>query len=163
MIRSLQSPAAATAWEAPSQKIFYFALWHLSAAQRVHQVIETDEIVSLQSWALIMAIKAIFFDAAGTLIKPARRVGESYTLVAQKYGVEVSATAISERFRACFEASPPLAFPGVSAVEAIKLEREWWRQLVRRIFEPWPFAQFEDYFAELFDYFAQAESWALYP
>jgi putative hydrolase of the HAD superfamily len=110
-----------------------------------------------------MATKAIFFDAAGTLIKPARRVGESYTLVAQKYGVEVSATAISERFRACFEASPPLAFPGVSAVEAIKLEREWWRQLVRRIFEPWPFAQFEDYFAELFDYFAQAESWALYP
>jgi putative hydrolase of the HAD superfamily len=164
MIRSLQSPAAATAWEAPSQKIFYFALWHLSAAQRVHQVIETDEIVSLQSWALIMAIKAIFFDAAGTLIKPSRRVGESYTLVAQKYGVEVSSAAISERFRACFDAAPPLAFPGVSVAETARLEREWWKQLVWHIFEPWrPFEQFEEYFAELFDYFAQAESWTLYP
>jgi len=110
-----------------------------------------------------MATKAIFFDAAGTLIKPARRVGESYTLVARKYGVDVSAAAIAERFRACFEASPPLAFPGVSAAEAMKLEREWWKQLVKRIFQPWPFAQFDDYFAELFDYFAQAESWTLYP
>jgi putative hydrolase of the HAD superfamily len=110
-----------------------------------------------------MATKAIFFDAAGTLIKPARRVGESYTLVAQKYGVEVSSAAISERFRACFEASPPLAFPGVSPAETIQLEREWWKQLVGRIFEPWPFERFDDYFAELFDYFAQAKSWTLYP
>ena len=36
-----------------------------------------------------MAIKAIFFDAAGTLIKPARRVGETYAVLAQKYGVDV--------------------------------------------------------------------------
>ena len=38
-----------------------------------------------------MAIKAIFFDAAGTLIKPARRVGETYAVLARKYGIEVSA------------------------------------------------------------------------
>ena len=34
--------------------------------------------------------KAIYFDAAGTLIKPARRVGESYAAIAVKYGKNVS-------------------------------------------------------------------------
>jgi putative hydrolase of the HAD superfamily len=112
----------------------------------------------------IMAIKAIFFDAAGTLIKPLRRVGESYALVADKYGMQVSPSAISERFRVCFDESSPLAFPNAADNDIPALEREWWNQLVWRIFEPWrPFEKFEDYFTELFDYFAQAESWALYP
>ena len=111
-----------------------------------------------------MAIKAIFFDAAGTLIKPSRRVGETYVVVARKYGMEVSPSAISERFRVCFDESPPLAFPGATPDDIATLEREWWKQLVWRIFEPWrPFETFEDYFAELFEYFAQAEAWTLYP
>lgn len=125
---------------------------------------KADEAVSLLVSTLIMAIKAIFFDAAGTLIKPSRRVGESYTELARKYGVEVSSAAISERFRACFDTAPPLAFPSATGGDIAELEREWWKQLVWRIFEPWrPFEQFEDYFAELFEYFAQAESWTLYP
>jgi putative hydrolase of the HAD superfamily len=111
-----------------------------------------------------MAIKAVFFDAAGTLIKPSRRVGESYAILAQKYGMKVSSTELSERFRACFNASPPLAFPGATATNIVVLERDWWKDLVRRIFEPWsPFERFEDYFAELFHYFSQADSWRLYP
>ena len=111
-----------------------------------------------------MAIRAIFFDAAGTLIKPSRRVGESYALVAEKYGMRVSPAALSDRFRLCFDAAPPLAFPGAAAAAIAILERDWWKQLVWRIFEPWyPFEQFEDYFAELFEYFAQAESWTVYP
>ena len=111
-----------------------------------------------------MAIKAIFFDAAGTLIKPSRRVGESYALVAEKYRIQVSPAAISERFRVCFDTAPPLAFPGAPDRDIATLEREWWKQLVWRIFEPWhPFEKFEDYFAELFEYFAQAGSWTLYP
>jgi len=111
-----------------------------------------------------MAIKAVFFDAAGTLIKPSRRVGESYALIAEKYRVKVSSAALSERFRICFDASPPLAFPGASPANIVVSERDWWKELVRRIFEPWsPFEQFENYFAELFEYFSQAESWILYP
>src|SRR5262245_37631786 len=111
-----------------------------------------------------MAIKAIFFDASGTLIKPARRVGETYSLLARNYGVEVSAADIAERFRVCFHAAPPLAFPGASPAHIEELERAWWQDLVRRIFEPWDgFQRFDDYFAELFAYFAQPDAWALYP
>jgi putative hydrolase of the HAD superfamily len=111
-----------------------------------------------------MAIRAIFFDAAGTLIKPVRRVGESYALLAKKYGVEISAAEIAARFRSCFRAAPPLAFPGALAAHIDKLEREWWKNLVRRVFEPRDrFQGFDDYFAELFAYFAQPEAWMLYP
>jgi putative hydrolase of the HAD superfamily len=81
-----------------------------------------------------MAIKAIFFDAAGTLIKPASRVGESYALIAKKYGKNVSTPEISERFRLCFDSAPPLAFPAANETDIENLERDWWRQLVLRVF-----------------------------
>jgi len=111
-----------------------------------------------------MAIKAVFFDAAGTLIKPVRRVGESYAQVARKFGMNVSPAQLSERFRVCFGASMPLAFPGAPDAEIKALERDWWKRLVRKIFEPWePVERFDDYFTELFDYFARPDSWALYP
>ena len=111
-----------------------------------------------------MAIRAVFFDAAGTLIKPARRVGESYAHVAKKFGVEVSPPQLSERFRVCFDASSPLAFPGAPAAAIDGLEQDWWKRLVRQIFEPWePIDRFDDYFAELFDYFARPDAWALFP
>jgi putative hydrolase of the HAD superfamily len=111
-----------------------------------------------------MAIKAIFFDAAGTLIQTARPVGESYAVLARKYGMAVSAAKIAERFRFCFHAAPPLAFPGAPAARIEDLERAWWKELVRRIFEPWDsFPGFDNFFAELFVYFAKPEAWNLYP
>lgn len=111
-----------------------------------------------------MAISAVFFDAAGTLIKPVRRVGESYALVAKKFGMDVSPAQLSERFRVCFGAAGPLAFPGAPEAAIHGLERDWWKRLVRQIFEPWqPVERFDDYFSELFDYFARPDSWALYP
>ncbi|MGZ8498105.1 MAG: HAD-IA family hydrolase [Candidatus Binatia bacterium] len=109
-------------------------------------------------------IKAVFFDAAGTLIKPARRVGESYAAIAAKYGMAVTPAALFERFRICFDGAPPLAFPGAAAAEIEPLERLWWRQLVAQVFEPWgEFAEFDDFFEELFAYFARADAWLLYP
>ncbi|MEX0804928.1 MAG: HAD-IA family hydrolase [Candidatus Binatia bacterium] len=111
-----------------------------------------------------MAIKAVFFDAAGTLIKPLRPVGQSYALVAEKYGVRVSSAEVAERFRVCFDASPPLAFPAVSMDSIEWLEREWWKQRVQCVFEPWGrFDQFDRFFAELFSYYAQPQAWTLYP
>ena len=64
----------------------------------------------------------------------------------------------------CFDAAVPLAFPGAPDAEIIDLERDWWKRLVRQIFEPWgPVESFDDYFTQLFDYFARPDSWALYP
>jgi putative hydrolase of the HAD superfamily len=111
-----------------------------------------------------MPIKAVFFDAAGTLISPIRPVGQTYTLLAKNYGVEVSSFEISERFRTCFAASPPLTFGPVLTEEIERLEREWWKKLVQCVFQPVErFEQFDRFFTELFSYFARPEAWTLYP
>ena len=110
-----------------------------------------------------MPIKAVFFDAAGTLITPVRPVGLTYTLFAKNYGMEVSSSEISERFRSCFAASSPLTFPG-STESFEQLERDWWKKLVQCVFQPLEgFEQFDRFFIELFSYFARPEAWKLYP
>ncbi len=112
----------------------------------------------------MMALKAIFFDAAGTLFKTARPVGETYALLARKYGVNVSPEEVTGRFRSCFASSLPLAFPGARDEEIRELERAWWKELVARIFQTSaPFSHFEEYFSELFGYFTVAHAWSLYP
>ena len=111
-----------------------------------------------------MPFKAIFFDAAGTLMRTARPVGESYALFAGRHGMNVPPEEIAGRFRACFSSAPPLAFPNAEAEDIRALERDWWKELVRRVFEPYgEFARFDDYFSGLFAYFSQADSWRLYP
>ena len=110
-----------------------------------------------------MTIKAVFFDAAGTLMKPKRSVGESYAAVAARYGVQASPAALAERFRICFDRASPLAFPGASEESVHALERTWWKTLVACVFEPWrPIDRFDKFFDELFAYFAAPEAWSLY-
>ena len=111
-----------------------------------------------------MTIRAVFFDAAGTLFKPARRVGESYATIAARHGMNVSAAQVNERFRICFDAAPRLAFPGAPPDELAALERGWWKSLVAEVFRPWEgFSDFDAYFDELFGYFADPNAWSLYP
>ena len=100
-----------------------------------------------------MTIKAIFFDAAGTLMKPNRSVGESYSGFAARYGIDAAPSELSERFRVCFGAAPRLAFPGAPEGDLPALERDWWKELVARVFEPWPsFERFDEFFDEDEDY-----------
>jgi putative hydrolase of the HAD superfamily len=111
-----------------------------------------------------MPFKVIFFDAAGTLMKTVRPVGESYALFARKHGMDAPVEEIAKQFRTLFSAAPPLAFAGARREELPSLERAWWKELVRRVFEPYgTFARFDDYFTELFDYFSRPDSWRLYP
>ncbi|HEX7228869.1 MAG TPA: HAD-IA family hydrolase, partial [Candidatus Binatia bacterium] len=109
-------------------------------------------------------IKAVFFDAAGTLMRTRARVGETYARIAAQYGKTVSPAELAERFRVCFAAAPRLAFPGMAEESICRLERDWWKNLVSEVFRPWaPFENFDAYFSELFDYFASYQAWVLYP
>jgi putative hydrolase of the HAD superfamily len=111
-----------------------------------------------------MAIQAVFFDAAGTLIKTTKSVGESYSAIAEKYGMRVTPAELLERFRVCFDGASPLAFPGAQPATISELERDWWKRIVREVFSPFGlFHDFDGYFDELFAHFARAESWVLYP
>jgi putative hydrolase of the HAD superfamily len=111
-----------------------------------------------------MALKAIFFDAAGTLFKTTRPVGEIYASFARQYGVNIPLPELAARFRSCFSSAPPLAFPNVSPNEIPRLERRWWHELVQEILAPYGrFARFDDYFSALFEHFSKPQAWMLYP
>ncbi len=55
-------------------------------------------IIGLQPRDRDVKVKGIFFDAAGTLFSSVRPIGQSYALLAQDYGMEVSSKDIEERF-----------------------------------------------------------------
>jgi putative hydrolase of the HAD superfamily len=109
-------------------------------------------------------LKAVFFDAAGTLFTVNGSVGEIYARLARQYGKEVAVADLEAGFRRCFAAAPPMAFPGASAEQVPLLEKQWWRDLVHNVFAPLgPFPRFAEYFEALFAYFARADAWRLYP
>jgi putative hydrolase of the HAD superfamily len=110
-------------------------------------------------------LKAVFFDAAGTLFETREPVGETYARIARTYGVDASADAVDRGFRDSFRNASPLAFgPGRSAEELRRLERDWWHGLVAKTFAGiGQFSDFEDYFDSLFDFFADPTNWVADP
>jgi putative hydrolase of the HAD superfamily len=110
-------------------------------------------------------LKAVFFDAAGTLFEAREPVGHTYARVARQHGVIADDAVVSAGFRRAFASTPGLAFgPGRSAEEIRRLEREWWYRLVRRSFEGLgEFDSFDAFFGELFAYFGNPASWAPLP
>jgi putative hydrolase of the HAD superfamily len=109
-----------------------------------------------------MRARAVLFDAGDTLFRVRGSVGEVYATVAARHGVTVAAAEIEQRFRAAFRRMPPLAFPRASEAELPAREYAWWRDLVATVFADMHFAGFDGFFAELFDHFAQSESWELF-
>src|ERR1700691_3281631 len=110
-------------------------------------------------------LRAIFFDAAGTLFDPREPIGESYARVARGFGVETSAAAVSAAFRRAFAQTPGLAFgPGYRGDELRRMEREWWRGVVRAsVAGLGEFSDFDAYFEALFEYFADPANWQADP
>jgi len=110
-------------------------------------------------------LKVIFFDAAGTLFEPREHVGATYARIARGYGVDASAGDVHDAFRRVFGKAPGLAFgPGHSAAELRLLEHRWWRELVAASFAGLgTFSSFDDYFDELFAYFADPANWRVDP
>jgi len=113
---------------------------------------------------MMRQVKAVFFDAAGTLFTVRGSVGEIYSRIAYRHGKEVAVKDLEAGFQRCFSSAPPLAFPGAAPEQLAELEKRWWQELVWRIFAPLgPFPAFEEYFVELFSFFARAGAWQLYP
>ncbi len=110
-------------------------------------------------------MKAVFFDAAGTLFDAREPVGYTYARLARKHGLAADNAAVSAGFRRTFASTPGLAFgPGRHPDEIRRLEREWWYGLVRRSFEGLgEFDSFDAFFDELFAYFGDPTSWAPLP
>jgi putative hydrolase of the HAD superfamily len=116
---------------------------------------------------MIQRPKVIFLDAVGTLFGVKGSVGEVYAAQAQRFGVEVSATTLNQAFWQSFKAAPPPIFPGTEPEEIPLCELEWWRFIAVRTFQQagvlQQFQDFSAFFTGLYNYFATAEPWFIYP
>ena len=90
-------------------------------------------------------------------------VGDAYAEMAARHGVLVAPRNIEPRFRAAFRQMPPLAFPDTPPEQIERREYEWWKGLVGTVFSGEQFADFDAFFRDLFDYFAEARAWTLFP
>jgi putative hydrolase of the HAD superfamily len=106
-------------------------------------------------------IRAVFFDAGGTLLTPAEPVGRIYARLAQSRGWSAREEEMEKGFRAAWKKR---------RVEGLgsdgTLGREGWKRIVKEsamgLGMPADFA-FEDYFSEVYDYFARPEAWQDFP
>ena len=109
--------------------------------------------------------KAIFFDAAGTLIGVREAVGETYARHARKHGVEVGPAAAMRGFRSAWKRLPQPQHGGVPAEDD---ERGWWREVVRLSFAEaaetaLPAQVLDALFADLYAYYEKPEAWTVFP
>jgi putative hydrolase of the HAD superfamily len=112
-------------------------------------------------------IKAIFFDAVGTLFDVKGSVGQVYVTYAKKYGIPDTVemvTTLNKTFKETMKTMPPPIF-SVERPEKLKqCERLWWFDVVHAVFyRVGMFEGFDDFFDEVFEGFGQATHWQLYP
>lgn len=110
-------------------------------------------------------LKAVFFDAAGTLFEAREPVGRTYARIAREHGLDASEAAVVQGFRRAFAAAPVIAFGrGHHAGELRALERGWWRAVVADSFAGLgAFPDFDECFEALFKYFADPAHWEADP
>ena len=109
-------------------------------------------------------IRAVTFDAAGTLIAPREPVAATYARLAVNHGIAADAATVDAGFRRAFAAAPPMAFPDATPSDVPRLERGWWRAVVADTLGPVAAAQpsFDACFDALFAHYASAAAWTLF-
>lgn len=109
---------------------------------------------SLLARVKLSGIRAITFDAAGTLLDPHPSVGAVYAEVGQAHDLPVESAMLEKRFRAAFASRRARPRTNEAA------ERVFWRELVDEVFAPWAGpAQMDRLFPELWATFAEARRW----
>lgn len=110
--------------------------------------------------------KVIFLDAVGTIFGVKNSVGDIYTQLAKKYGVNQKAEIINHCFYKAFKNSPSLAFDIENQEEIKRLEFQWWRKVTYNTFNQddaiKDFTDFEGFFIELYNYFKTSQPWFIY-
>lgn len=110
------------------------------------------------------SMKAIFFDAAGTLVQVREPVGVTYARIAASHGIVVGSDEITRAFRSTWKSLPQPQHEGKPAADD---DRGWWRELVRRCFAEvigteLPTAKLDALFANLYSHFARPDAWSVF-
>ncbi|HET6409201.1 MAG TPA: HAD-IA family hydrolase [Chthoniobacteraceae bacterium] len=109
-------------------------------------------------------IRAIAFDAAGTLIHLPKGAAHHYAEVAARHGLVLDPVQLSQAFRRVWATLPP---PAATLTRRPDDDRSWWWQLVNEVLDqcnvsPGSFHR-EAYFGDLYAEFALPGIWECYP
>jgi putative hydrolase of the HAD superfamily len=109
-------------------------------------------------------MKAIFFDAVGTLIHLTKSVGQHYHLVAQRQGLNLDPNFLDQAFAQVWREMPPR--PAIAEPREDD-DKGWWRDLVERMLARIPGKidplDRDNFFEAAYSHFAEAGVWTLYP
>lgn len=113
---------------------------------------------------MIAMPRAIFFDAAGTLIGLTKSVGSHYALVAERQGLQLDPDELTRAFRIIWPEMPRRPATGEPREDD---DKGWWRELVERLLgrvSPGiePLAR-DTFFEAAYGHFAAPGVWELYP
>ena len=110
------------------------------------------------------ALKAIFFDAVGTLFYLTKTVGDHYALVGSEVGLTLDAHELDRAFYTAWKQMPPR--PAIDGPREDD-DKGWWRQLVDLVLDQVApsLSEFDrDNFLEIaYEHFAEPGVWELYP
>jgi len=109
-------------------------------------------------------IRAILFDAAGTLFFLTKTVGDHYAYVGREVGLDLDTQKLERAFHTAWKQMPQR--PAIDGPRQND-DKDWWRELVGRVFDQVAPALSEfdrDIFFEVaYEHFAEAGVWELYP
>jgi putative hydrolase of the HAD superfamily len=112
----------------------------------------------------VEVIRAILFDAAGTLFFLTKTVGDHYAYVGREIGLDLDAQDLDRAFHAAW-----LAMPQRFAIDGPREndDKGWWRELVGRVFDQVApsLSEFDrdNFFEVAYEHFAEPGVWELYP
>ena len=109
-------------------------------------------------------IRAIFFDAVGTLFYLTESVGYHYALVGREIGLSLDRRALNRAFISAWKEMPPR--PAVDGPREDD-DKGWWREIVERVLDdvdPELEELDRDNFFEIaYEHFTEAGVWEIYP
>lgn len=109
-------------------------------------------------------IKAIFFDAAGTLFYLTKTVGDHYALAGNSIGLTLDAQQLDHAFHSAWNKMRPR--PAIDGPRKND-DKDWWRELVDLVLDQTAPSLNEldrdNFFEIAYEHFAQAGVWELYP
>jgi putative hydrolase of the HAD superfamily len=110
------------------------------------------------------SLRAVTFDAAGTLIVPAEPVLHTYARVAAHCGLVTAPATSGDTFARIMAEAPPLAFGDPPPEDLAARERGWWVAVVARTLGVADDAPgFAACFDALYDHYGRAEAWTVVP
>ncbi len=109
-------------------------------------------------------VKAIFFDAVGTLFHLTKTVGDHYALVGREVGLDLDAIKLDAAFYSAWKKMPPRnAIDGPREND----DKGWWRELVDLVLNDVAPSlddlDRDNFFEIAYEHFAEAGVWEVYP